>query len=455
MADIDPTVDPKGAAAAVSEKPSDTEVNEFASKISAQLSKDMGEMFKEYVAQRTEHAQKAREGKPDEASAIDADNPFKAKHAREYMREMFGVASSARDEKDLSVGKAFSKALTYMTDGSDARKALEVAQADKAYGGLGGFENQVSKALGLDDFSAGGVLASTPVAAELAESLLSETAVMGDPGIVKVGVDTELEFPRVTTSPTAYWAAENAATNASTIGFSRTTLRPEQVTIIVPASNKMLRGTPAAIAAVEAELSRNLEDAIDAKLIRSIGVSNTPTGLRYLVASANLVNADTGTLTAATFEDDLFSMMRKVYAAKVRLRDPRWALSPRTRDYAYTARGTDNYLFRQDMMSGRLLGFKMAGQSLLGIQNIPENLSYTGSNESEIYFYETSHLRMGVGNDMSVRRVQDVAYNDASGSVVSAFSKDQTVFAIRMSVDLIDVNAGLSISVMPDCDYGA
>lgn len=454
MADIDPTVDPKGAAAAVSEKPSEAEVNEFAAKVADHLDKSLAEKFKEYVAQRTEHAQKAREGRPDEASQIDAENPFKAKHAREYMREMFGVAP-AREEKSLSVGSAFAKALTYMTDGSDARKALETAQADKAYGGLGGLEGKVSKALGVDDFSSGGALVSIPVAAELAESLLSEVAVMGDPGIVKVGVDTELEFPRVVTSPTAYWAAENAATNASEIGFSRTTLRPEQVTIIVPASNKMLRGTPSAVAAVESELARKLEEAVDAKLIRSLGASNTPTGLRYLVASANLVNAETGTKTAQTFEDDLFSMMRKVHAAKVRFRDPRWAISPRTRDYAYTARGTDNYLFRQDMMTGRLLGFRMAGQSMLGIQNIPENLSYTGSNESEVYFYETSHLRMGVGNDMSVRRVQDVAYNDASGNVVSAFSKDQTVFAIRMSVDLIDVNAGLSISVMPDCDYGA
>lgn len=448
---IDPTADPKAAAKAVAEKPSETEVNEFAAKVAAHLGKDMGEMFQAYVAQRTENAEKAVEAKPEEASQADEANPFKAKAAREWLAELTGQPSVDRAEKDLTPRRAFATALSYMAGAKSLEHGFDAAVKDKA---LGQYEGFVAKTLGMDVFASGGALTQPQQAAEVVGSLLSEIAVMGDPGIEVIPIDGEMEFPRVTTSPTERWTAENAAANATTMEFSRNTIRPEDVSIIVPVSNKLLRGSPMAVAALERELSRRLSERIDAKLIRSIGVSNTPIGLRYLVASANIITANASP-NDATFEDDLLKLMTAVHTAKVQLIDPRFAISPRTRRFAFAARGTDSYLFRQDMLTGKLLGVKMAGQSGLGVQNIPENLSYTGTSESEIYFYETSGLKIGVGSDMAMKRLEDVAYNDASGSVQSAFSRNQTVFGVRASVGLGEVNSGLGIAVMPDCDYGA
>jgi HK97 family phage major capsid protein len=457
--------DPMGAAPseavkAVAETPSKSAVDELANKIGDALGDkfvgkaELAEMFKAYKAQQAEHAQKALEGRPEEASPIDPANQFQAKDAFAWLKDQgFGVVKQDEAQEGTAL-KALCDGYAHVLlhgKGSVAR-GVESAMKAKA---LGQHEASVAKALGVDDFSSGGAMFTPQMSTEVVEALLSETGIVGDPGIRKDSVQGQMEYPYVSTSTTDRWVAENAAANASDASFDVVTLRPEAVRIITSISKKMLRSVPMASAAVQAELKTRLNERIDNKLIRSLGVSNTPIGLRYLAASGNVLTVQTSVSTANT-EKDLLRLFQAIQAANVRLSIPqlRFLYSPRIARYLMGLRGTDVYLFKADMLAGRLLGAPIAGESSWGVSNIPENLSVTDSSESEIYLYHTGNLRVGVGEDMSLVTSDTAAYANSSGTLVSALSSNQQVFALHAEIGMVDVTRGNSIAVLSDVDWG-
>jgi len=342
--EIDPAANPAGAAKAVAEAPSQADVEAFASKISDMLGKQMGDMFTEYKAQLAEHAKAATEGKPENASEVDAENIFKAKTANEWLKQMGSVGV----EEDKPT---FSKALAHavvrgLRDGNgNMAKGFDLARKE---GELKGFEVMCAKALGADDASAGGFLVQPQMAAEVIPALLSETGVFGDPGIRRVPVNGQLEINYESTAPTERWVAENAAANATEPVLDQLTLRPERVSIVVPTSKKLLRSTALAANWIDQSIRRRFEERVDNQFIRSLGVSNTPVGLRYLAASANVLNVN-ATVSAANTDTDLLRLFQVIQAANVPMTALRFMISPRSWRYLNALRGTDVYLSARDV----------------------------------------------------------------------------------------------------------
>jgi hypothetical protein len=277
--------------------------------------------------------------------------------------------------------------------------------------------------------------------------------VFGDPSIMVIPVNGQLDIPYEVSGPTARWVAENAAANASEPSFNQTTLRTERISIVVPSAKKLFRNTALAAAAVETSIRRQFNDAVDSKFIRSVGVSNTPIGLRYLADSSNVLTVQT-TVSAANTDKDLLRLFQQIQSNNVPMNALRFMISPRTWRYLAGLRGTDVYLYRQELMAGRILGVPVAGQTGMGITNVPENLSVTDSSETEIYLYETSGLRIGIGDEMTMVKSDVAAYNDSSGTVQAPLSRDQIVTAVHAEVGLTEVYRGLGIAVLSDVDWG-
>lgn len=412
---------------------------------------EVKEMFLEYRRQIQENAQKAVENKPEEASAPDAANIYQAKTAAEWVKEMGFAAKSADEGTPETALGALCKGIAYGMLAKSNERGFERAMKDKA---LGQYEGFVGKALGVNDFTAGGALSQPQMAAEVVPALLSETAVFGDPAIQVVPVNGQMEFPYENTAPTERWTAENAAANATEPAFDQVTLRPESVSIIVPVSKKALRSVSAMAAAVERSMRNRFAERVDNKLLRGDGTTNTPVGLRYLVNSSNVLTVN-ATVSAANTDVDLLRLFQAIQDGNVphTMESLRFAFAPRTWRYLMSLRGTDAYLYKPELLTGRLLGVKIAGASTRGISNIPINLSYTGSSESEIILYETSGLRLGIGEDMSITQSDVAAYNDSSGTVQASLSRNQMVFALHAEVGLVEVYRGLGIGVLPDVDW--
>jgi HK97 family phage major capsid protein len=393
-------VDPKSAAEGVAEGASQAQINALADHVADRLGKQFGDMQKEYRAQAAEAAQKALEGKPEEASAQDPTNIFKGVSPYEWLEKMgqvVGLKEASEGGQSAIKSLCYAYAAGIESDSVNVHKGLEKAEKSGKLGANGEF---VAKALGANDFSAGGALVDQQLAAEVIPALLSETGVFGDPSIMVIPVNGQLDIPYEVSGPTARWVAENAAANASEPSFNQTTLRTERISIVVPSAKKLFRNTALAAAAVETSIRRQFNDAVDSKFIRSVGASNTPIGLRYLADSSNVLTVQT-TVSAANTDKDLLRLFQQIQS-----------------------------------------------------NNVPENLSVTDSSETEIYLYETSGLRIGIGDEMTMVKSDVAAYNDSSGTVQAPLSRDQIVTAVNAEVGLTEVYRGLGIAVLSDVDWG-
>jgi len=317
--------------------------------------------------------------------------------------------------------------------------------------------NLMTRAVGAHDFSAGGALLQGDMFDEVVPELLSETALVSDGAIMREPCNGQLTIPYTSSGPTTRHVEENAAANSSDPAFDQLVLTPKQATIVVPASKTFLNSVNRGSQHIERTMRRSLAVDVDEQLIRGTGASSTPQGLRYLANSSNILTVN-ATVSAANTVADLARCQEAVQNSNVtwRAEDGRYAISPRTWRYLFSLRDSGYYVFKDELVSqGSILGIKVAGQSGRGISAIPENLAVTGSSESEVYFYVTDDLVMAIGEDLRLEMSDSAAYNNSSGTVVAAFSRDQVVFKLVFKYDFGSLSRGHGIAVLSDVDWGA
>ena len=411
------------------------------------------EMREEAKAVARETAEKVLEGKGEEASSGDPENIYTNKELVNHFRRMLGDSQAPVTKQESAMSRLAKSAVFLWRAGGRPDAAMDLAEKSGLRGEDLAF---VGKTLGVDDFTAGGALVQGEMWNEVVPELLSETALFDEGGIQRVPVAGQLTVPYESSGPTTRFVAENAARNASTIAYEQLSLTPKEMGVIVPASKKMLRTVPGTASFVEQSMRRSLAVDVDAKLIRGVGGANEPPGLRYLAQSANLLNVN-GTVSAANTVIDLTRLQQAVQAGNVAWTADRsrCAFSPRTWRYLFALRDTNNYIFRDEMITqGTVNGIPVAGQSGRGISAIPENLSVMDSSESEIYFYSVDWLLAAIGEDVRIEMSDTAAYNNSSGTVVAAFSRDQVVWKLNFSMDFNSRVRGYDIACLIDVGWG-
>ena len=309
-----------------------------------------------------------------------------------------------------------------------------------------GYNDEVIKALGADLGPSGGYLVPPQYSQELIE-LLTAKAVVRKMGAQSLPLQGTLPIPKLARGATAYFIGENQDAPISEPGFDQIVLSEKTLVAMVPISNKLIRlSSPKADTVVRDDLINAIALKEDAAFIRGSGTEYTPKGLLNWAASGNKFGISGSAV--ANVVADLQKAINKLESANVSMTKPGWLLHPRVKNFLLSLINANNqYIFKDEMLKGALLGIPFAVTT-----QIPANLG-TGSNESEIYLVDFNECIIGDGIQFEIQVSTEATYV-ASGNLVSAFSKDQTLVKITSTVDFA-VRHDEAVAVIQNVTWGA
>lgn len=406
------------------------------------------EMLAEMRALLKEGAQKALDGRPDDAGDPDPGN----EHAWDWksqFRSMLGD-NGERRPREVPQGsklRTIARSMFYLHKSGHPHMALETARKrGESEEDLG----IMARALNVDDFSSGGALFQGELADEVLPELLATSSLTSDPALNRITFNGSIDFPYISSGGTGRWVAESGGANASDIATQRITLTEKKCTIIVPASQKFMRSVSMAERFIVNSLTASLATEIDSKCLRSTGGSSEPVGLRYLANSGNRLNVN-GSVNAANVEEDMLRLVEAILDSDVNVtaEGGRYLFAPRIWRYLWTLRNNGESVFRPELAMGRIAGYQVRPVTT----SLPTNLAVTDTSETEILFYEVPGLIFGLAEDFQVSMSDTAAYLNSSGTVTAAFSRDEVVWKISTAFDLNDRNRGHGISVLIDSDW--
>lgn len=292
----------------------------------------------------------------------------------------------------------------------------------------------MTKAMTAGSPTAGGFLVPEQFSTDVIE-LLRPQSVIRRLGPMTVPMPNgNLSIPKITSGATGYYVGESSNITPSQLVTGQVKLSFKKLAALVPMSNDLLRySSPGADALVRDDAVRAIAQAENSNFIRGDGTSGGPRGLRYWVAPANLIKG-VAAVALATVVSDLGKCVQALMANNIPFTRPAWIISPRSYVYlttVQTSAGSGVFVFREEMMGGKLWGWPYAVST-----GVPETLTDGGSTlESEVYFGDFADLILGESLNMSVDASSEAAYYDGS-SVVAAFSRDETVVRVITEHDL-------------------
>ena len=341
--------------------------------------------------------------------------------------------------------KELVKALPWLSGLHKSGKEGMPEKSRKAFEALG------QKALEASTYSTGGGLIPEEYAADIIGFLHNMSAVrrLGAPTVDISG--GKMNMGRQNGTATAYWIGELDAITVSEETFDNVNLDAKKLACLVPISNDLLRRAPAGFEALIrddlANVARNKEDVA---FIRGAGDSNSPKGIKNLVASGQSFAANT-TVNLANVTSDLLRAMYKVESANIPMTRTGWMINPRTKFYLMSLRTSDGWLAFMDMLSaGNIYGSPYATTN-----NISKNLDFTTSgdnDETEIYFGDFAQCVIGQTLSQQLSIMDGAGYNDGSGQV-NGFQNDSSVMRLLMEVDF-NLRHNTAFSIIEGVDWG-
>lgn len=252
-------------------------------------------------------------------------------------------------------------------------------------------------------------------------------------------------------SATASYRAENANAAYSDATLRQVALAAKNLAAVTAMTNELIRRSPMAIDSfVQGDLRRAFLTTMDLALQRGDGTSNTPTGIRNAVSSTYRITAVDDTAPDVQDMDDEFRrLLILVMNSNMPMERAAWQMAPRTHLYMESKRNPDGSKAYPEMSlaSPRLKGFPVIVST-----QIPINLG-SGTNESEISFTNFGHVLFGDTQEMTLDVSREATY-DVSGTLHSAFSKNQTVIRLVGSHD-VDVRYDAACATLTAVKWGA
>jgi HK97 family phage major capsid protein len=305
----------------------------------------------------------------------------------------------------------------------------------------------VIKALEAGTATSGGFIVPPNYSADIIELLTPQTIVRAMGARTMPLVNGTLQVPKITAGSTAAYIGESQDIAESQPTFGMLNMTAKKLAALVPLSNDLIRfSSPSADSIVRDDTVRAFRVKEDITFIRAQGTEFTPKGLRYWAPTANILTVN-ATVNLANVTEDLGKLVLALISADVGMVSPGWMMAPRTWNALMTVRdGNGNFAFRDEMLRGTLWGFpfRMTTQ-------IPINLAYTGSAESEVYLVDFADVVIGEASSLTIDVSTEAAYV-SSGSLVSAFSRDQTIVRVIAHHDLA-VRHAESVAVLADVDW--
>lgn len=299
-------------------------------------------------------------------------------------------------------------------------------------------------------------MVQTTVANEVIAALRPTSVVRrSSPRIVGNPTGT-LQIARVATGVNGGWIGEATARNAEQQVIDTVTLTRNKAKVTVPYTRELiLFATPDVEQAIADDVTAAMVQLTDTAYIRGNGTSSSPTGIRFQVNTATNVITSVG-VTAANVETDIGALLQAIRGANVPITPETgffW-MSSRSFTFLETLRDSNGNLIYPELRNAVP---KIMQYSVLISNNIGDNITSGGSpatGDSEIYFGYGPSIMIADSADLSLEVLENVAYTDSTGTLVSANDRDEVVINAMLMTD-IALRHTVAWAVLDDVRYGA
>lgn len=243
-------------------------------------------------------------------------------------------------------------------------------------------------------------------------------------------VNGKLTMPRLAGGAMSGYKDETQSRNAEGGQTDDVKLLAKTQMAIVPISNELI-----GYAGYNAEqiFLNDMISAVanrqDKAFLRDDGTDNTPIGFRKTALDSGRVTPWSGTADLATIDQYLDTLILSLMNSDSNMSMPGWGLSPRTFMKLQGLRDGNGNKVYPEMAQGLLKGYAVQFTT-----NIPVNLG--AGSETEIYFADFADVVIGETGEMTIDFSKEATYNDASGTLVSAFSRNQSVLRVVTGNDV-------------------
>lgn len=368
------------------------------------------------------------------------------------MKEQEDKILKTRDAKGREKGEAAGRFIRAVTAVALAKKPMEMAsiQAQLRAWNDDDIADMITTkgAMAATQPVDGGFLVPEQFSQDVVELLRPMSVVRSMVGrTLQMPVGT-VNIPKISSGSTAYYQGENTNATKSALQTGNLKLSWKKLVALVPLSNDLARySSPAADGIVRTDMIRAIAQRENQAFLRDDGTNAGPRGLRYQIATSNLIDVSNVTFTTQTVATDLGRIILQLVNNNVPLTKPGWLFAPRTWNYLRMLQTTTGaFIYQAEMNNGLLLGYPFKWST-----QIPTNLSdhgrTTNGGETEIYFADWDDVVIGESMALRVDASQEASYMDGA-TLVSAFSQDQTVvraitehdFGVRRDVSVCVMN---------------
>ena len=361
-----------------------------------------------------------------------------------YASEEAAKAQGLQTRKGLIVG-GFAKAIGMA--GGSVYVALQAAK--DVYGERHPVTVALQKALAAGIGPSGGFIVPPEYVNEIIELLRPRVVVRAaDPRTLPMPRGT-MTFPAQTAAATATYGGETAQINASQQQLGQIVASYKKLTALVPVTNDLMRyASPAADAFVRDDLVKVMALREDLAFLMGDGTQDSPKGIlgfanAYVASLGGTVGSwsttadstyavggnfitSNETVTLATVNNELIGMKNKLDAANVPDIKRRWFMNPRIWNYLYGLQNSLGlYVYRDELKGGTLEGYPIAQSTQIGAAYWDTNAA--SKIATFIFLVEMDDAMLLDSMQLELAISREGTYYDTTGTLQSAFQKDQTL----------------------------
>lgn len=316
----------------------------------------------------------------------------------------------------------------------------------------------VSRALLTSVGASGGFIVPPDYMNEIIELLRPKAVVRSSgPRVIPMPRGT-MTLPGQKSAATAQYGSETKQIGSSQQTLNQIVASYKKLTALVPVTNDMMRyADPAADAFVRDDLVKVLALREDLAFILGDGTQDTPRGFlsfangwvaanggtvgnwlttansTLAVNGADPANSTGGnfitsneTYTLATVAQELGGAVNRLDTANVADDNRVWLMHPRSYNYLFNVQNSLGvYVYREELLSGKLLGYPFKKTTQIGTNYFDANGSHTDC--SLVFLVEMDEAMILDSMSLELAVSREGMYVDSGGSTVSAFQNDQTL----------------------------
>ena len=281
--------------------------------------------------------------------------------------------------------------------------------------------------------ASGGALIPENMQNEVIE-LLSDRTIVRKLGARSIPLPNgNLTLPRSAGGATASYTGEGKDAKTSESKFDDVKLSAKTMIALVPMSNQLIGR---AGFNVEQLVLQDILTAIsvreDKAFMRDDGTGDTPIGMKARATQWNRLlpwEADAA-INLNTVDEYLDKIILMAMDGNSNMISSGWGMSNRTYMKLFGLRDGNGNKVYPEMAQGLLKGYPVQRTSA-----IPANLG-TGGKETEIYFADFNDVVIAEDGNMKVDFSKEASYIDADGTLVSAFSRNQSLIRVVTEHDI-------------------